>query len=271
MTILSQIIEKMEKFAPTSIAEDWDPIGLSFGTKNKKIKKVLVALDLDPNTLEEAILNQADLVLTHHPLIFKPVATLNGEDAKRRMFIRLIQEEIAVYSAHTNLDVVSGGMNDWLAEALELADTEVLVPSQHPEYPDSGLGRVGSLAAPKTLNELLKHIDSSLSPSGIRYNIPEQAPDTFQRIAVLGGAGASYYRDALEAKADIYITGDISYHDAQDMLRDGLSFIDPGHFAEKIYTQKMTAILSEWKQKNNWDIEIIPTEKQTDVFKFHKI
>lgn len=268
MTKVRDIVHQIELYAPPSLAEEWDPIGLSFGSYDQEIKKVMIALDLDPHTLEEAVAQNVDMVFTHHPLIFKPVKTLNAEDEKRKLFIRVIREGLAVYSAHTNMDATDGGMNDWLAEKLGLEHIKPLTQSQDERYPGAGLGRVGYLKEPVPFAELLKVVNELFSPSGMRYGQAAEQQSPVKRIAILGGSGASYYRDALRADADVYLTGDIGYHDAQDMLRDGLSFIDPGHYLESIFIEKMTKQMIQWKQEFGWDIEVLATKQQKDVFKY---
>lgn len=120
MTTVKDITKKIEQFAPKYLAENWDPIGLSFGSYDKEVEKVLIALDFDANTLKEAKQHKVDLLVTHHPAIFRPLDTLNEMDARRKEYIDLIRADIALYSAHTNIDATENGMNDWLAESLGL-------------------------------------------------------------------------------------------------------------------------------------------------------
>lgn len=273
MIEVKDIVREIERFAPKKLAEEWDPVGLSFGTFNQPVQKVLIALDLDPNTLAEAIELGVDFILTHHPLIFKPVATLNGEDPKRQLYLDLIRHHIALYSAHTNVDAARDGMNDWLAKALELEETTPLAASplddHHPMASETGIGRIGYWREPKKLFEVLAFIEKNLMTSGLRYGIIPGTED-FQKIAVLGGSGASYYREALRQGVDLFITGDISYHDGQDMLRDGLSFVDVGHFAEFIFVDYMEKFLKDCAEANDWSIEIYKTKMQKDVFTFYR-
>lgn len=268
MTTVKDIVKQIENFSPPSLAEEWDPIGLSFGRYDQEVKRVLVALDIDPITLQEAIHVNADLIFTHHPLIFKATKTLNEEDPKRQLYIHLIREEMAVYSAHTNMDATVGGMNDWLAEELGLVQIAPMIASNDLEYPNAGLGRVGSFVQPLYFEDLLKLVDDQFNPQGMRYG-KVGSVRKIQRVAILGGAGASNYKEALGAGAEVYLTGDITYHDGQDMLRDGLSFIDPGHFIEKIFIERMTEKLQEWNEKRNWQIEVLASQKQKDVFQFY--
>lgn len=371
MTTVKDIIKRIEEFAPNYLAEHWDPIGLAFGSYNQKVNKMMIALDLDADTLKEAKEKNIDFIFTHHPPIFGSLKTLNEHDARRKEYIELIRSNISVYAAHTNIDAAEDGMNDWLAEALSLegpfevidttyessykllvlytplehADnmrtalhkagagrvggydnvsynsigtgrftpnakanptigeayqseqvseerTEVLVPNHligqviqtiyevHPyEEPvfhvfeigkkdkDFGIGRVGSLRKSTTLRSIINRVKEVYDVPKVRYaNVDLETK--VRKIAIVGGSGEKYYKQALEKEADLYITGDISYHGAQDMIRDGLPFIDPGHFIEHIFVDKMTNKMKEWKQEENWTIDIIPAITQEDVFKF---
>lgn len=371
MTTVEEIIKRIEKFAPTHLAESWDPIGLAFGSKKQTVKKIIVALDLDANTLQEAKDENVDLIFTHHPPIFSSLKTLNADDPRRNEYLELIKSDIALYTAHTNIDAAEDGMNDWLAETLGLekpydiidfsyqdtykllvlytpekdADkmrnalhkagagqvgdydnvsytstgtgrftperdanptigsrhssehvteerTEVLVPNHligqvvqtiyevHPyEEPvfylmeigkkekDYGIGRVGTLSQETSFNDMIEVVKDTFKVSDIRYaNVDLDMK--IKKVAILGGSGENYYKQALAQGADLYITGDISYHGAQDMIREGLPFIDPGHFIEEIFVPRMTEKLMDWSQENGWDVEVISSKKQQNVFKF---
>lgn len=360
MTKVEEVIEKIEEFAPKHLAEDWDPIGLSIGSRKQKIKKMMIALDLDANTLKEAKEKDVDFIFTHHPAIFGSLKTLNEEDNRRKEYIKLIRSEISLYSAHTNIDAAKNGMNDWLAEAIGLErpyqlmefsyknsfkkitysiqtgkaekildkldqisegnlskynpslyskenilaikeagqDEEqellldLIIPKEDvprlvnslyelnaPELPNYyltaiekesesfGMGRVASLKEALSMEELIKKVKEAFSVTDLRIS-NLKLDQSIKKVAILGGSGEKYYEQALAHDADVYITGDISYHGAQDMMREGLAFIDPGHFIENIFVEKMTEMLEEWNKQENWEIEIIPATQQEDVFLF---
>lgn len=270
MTKVVEIIDKIEDFAPKYLAEDWDPIGLSIGSKDQVVKKMMVALDLDENTLKEAKEKDIDFIFTHHPAIFNSLKTLNEEDPRRKEYIDLIRSEISLYSAHTNIDAAENGMNDWLAEAIGLEKPYEIMDIA---YEDSngkiyGMGRIASLKNPLTISELIKKVKTNYSVKTLRSS-NFTMDNKISKIAILGGSGEKYYQQAIDLGAELYITGDISYHGAQDMMRDGLAFIDPGHFIEKIFVEKMTDKLQKWNKEEDWSIEIIPAQSQKDVFKFN--
>ena len=124
------LIKAFEAWAPKTIAEKWDKVGLQVGTLNKRIKKMMVTLDVLENVVDEAISKDVNLIFAHHPVIFHPLEKLLTDNGQSKIIAKCIKHDIAVYSAHTNLDIVGGGMNDWLAEALELEQTEVFIPME---------------------------------------------------------------------------------------------------------------------------------------------
>lgn len=366
---VQDIIHEMERFAPPHLAENWDPIGLSFGSKETTVKKVLIALDVDAHTIKEAESHEVDLILTHHPAIFKSLKTLNDEDSRRKEFIQLIQSDIAVYSAHTNIDAAEYGMNEWLADALnfpkereivsevyeaaykkiavfvpkdssetvrqamhaagagevgaykdvsyDIAGTghftpqegaepnrgeinqqksvdEVRIEMMFPEDKTSailqslvqahpyeepvfdlytienqkqtfGYGRIGTMN--QTTEEMISSVKSAFNVDHLRYSSYDLSRK-HKKVAIFGGSGEDYYKEAQRKGVTLFITGDVSYHGAQDMLRDGMDVIDPGHFIESIFISKMSEVLNTWKDSLEWDLEIIEASSQKDVFDF---
>lgn len=128
-----ELVQKFEIFAPQSIAEEGDPVGLHIGSLDRPIDKIMVTLDVRPETVQEAIENQVDFIFAHHPPIFRPLKNLNSDIPQNQMYHNLIKHDITVYAAHTNLDIVPNGMNDWLAEAIGLMDTEIMTETKR-EY-----------------------------------------------------------------------------------------------------------------------------------------
>ncbi|MDN6731670.1 MAG: Nif3-like dinuclear metal center hexameric protein, partial [Atopostipes suicloacalis] len=193
------------------------------------------------------------------------------EEARRREYIDLIRSEISLYSAHTNIDLAENGMNDWLAEAIDLKKPYKImdISCENPEGQGKsfGLGRVGELKEEISIEELIEKIKKAYQIDNVRSSNNEWTYRV-KKVAIVGGSGEKYYQQALEHEVDVYITGDISYHGAQDMMRDGLAFIDPGHYIEHVFVEKMTSMLKQWNKEENWGIEIISAKKQKDVFRF---
>lgn len=236
-----EFVERFEQFAPKSWAEPWDVPGLQLGDLDAPIHKILVTLDVRPETVAEAIKVGADFIFAHHPAMFHPAKTLDLQVPQNQMYATILAHHITVYAAHTNLDSAPGGMNDWLAAALGLTHCTGLVPSNGREATSAiMMGRIGNLPTPTTV----------------------------RRVAILGGSGSEFYPAALAQHADVYVTGDVSYHPAQDMLAAGLSVVDPGHHIESICIPQLTKLFTTWQTENNWDLTIQPSAINTEPFTF---
>ncbi len=222
-----------EKF-PRDLAYEWDNVGLQIGTLNKEITGVLLTLDVTKDIVDEAIKKRANLIIAHHPLIFKPMQNILTDSYKGNVLERLIKEDIAVYVSHTNYDIGHDGMNTVLAEKLGLKNTEILemLSESH------GIGKIGDFE-PMKLSEAIPTIKKRLGMKAGRLITNRSGDKVIKKVAISGGSGASHMAMAKYKGADLYITGDVSYHQAHDMLQLGLSTLDIGHYVEKHF---MTAL-----------------------------
>ncbi len=249
----SEIIRLLEEEYPLSAAESWDNPGLLVGRSHREVKKIFVALDVTDETLEQAVQAGADLMVTHHPLIFGSIRQVNDQSFIGRRIIRLIESGISYYAMHTNFDVRS--MADLNEQQLGLLDTEVLEVTGENEGVPEGIGRVGHLEGDITLGEAAELVKRGMQlPSVLLYGDPERR---VSRIAVSGGSGKSMVSPALEKKAELLVTGDIDYHAAIDAGAQGLSIIDAGHYGTEycfiqFMKEKLEALLP--------DCEIIAAE-----------
>ena len=231
MVRVQDVIDVVLAAYPESLAEDWDTgIGLTCGDPDDEVAAVLLAVDADAVTVHEAIDSGAQLLLTHHPLLFRGVQTVAVGTAKGAVIHRMIRRRVAHFAAHTNADAATGGVNDALAAALGLEWTRPLVPN-----PDgvTGSGRVGRLAAPMTLREFAAHAASRLpaTVAGVRAaGDPERVIST---VAVCGGAGDSYLSAAADAGADVYLTSDLRHHVVAEFVADPdhPAVVDVAHWA----------------------------------------
>lgn len=230
----SEILKALERHFPSELAYEWDNVGLMVGTMNKEVSTILVTLDVTKDTLKEAIRLDADLIISHHPLIFSPLKRLHLDTYKGALIEGLIKHDIAVFSAHTNYDLANGGMNDMLAGRLGLRETTHLEATD----PDHGIGRIGSLPGPLSIEAAIKHIKQALQIDHARY-IGNKKDKTVRTVAISGGSGADHAVAAKKKGADLYVTGDVSYHEAHDMMQLGLRALDVGHTAEKHFKQAM--------------------------------
>lgn len=215
---VADIIKIMEEIAPPAMAEDWDNVGLMLGRRCKAVKKLLLALDITGEVVQQAIAQKADMIITHHPLIFRGLKRVTDGEWQQELLLTLAEKGIAVYSAHTNLDCVSSGVNDVLAKKLHLDSVDVLDS-------DNGLGRIGIVPA-CSLHELAAMVKKVLRAD---YVAVGDAGKQVHKVAVCGGAGSDLISLALLCGADTLVTGDIKYHEAQKAVFSGLNVIDAGH------------------------------------------
>lgn len=229
MATVREITALLEQAYPPEYASDWDAIGLTIGDPSAHVDTVLLAVDPVASVLAEAREFGAQLIITHHPLLLRPVNSVAAVDAKGRLITEAIAAGIALYSAHTNADHACPGVSDALADALGLGDLRPLVPDARD--PRIGTGRIGELAGPMTLREFAIRVGDALPPTahGVRVG---GDPDAYVRtVAVCGGAGDAFLADAARV-ADAYVTSDLRHHRAQDHLADGgCSLVDVAHWA----------------------------------------
>lgn len=364
------IIEKIEQLAPKKLAYDWDNVGLQIGDPRENIKKILISLDLTEEVIQEAIENKINMIVTHHPFIFKPLKQIRFDQPSGKLIKIMIENKINLYVAHTNLDIANQGLNDMLAEKLSLENIEVLsqreeeklykiavyVPKGYEEelrnvlgnkgagyignyshctfqlsgtgtfkplegtkpfignigqieyvdeyrletivsqsnlskvvkamikahpyeevaydiYPlenkgkSFGIGRVGYLATPIAYEDFLLKVKKELSIEYLRTAGPKAL--SIQKVALCTGSGAEFMYQAKRKGADIYITGDIKYHEAQ-MAKDlDLSLIDAGHFAtEIIMIEGLKKYLDQAFQKDKNDVEVMMSKMNKDFFQW---
>lgn len=293
---LEEVINFLDLYAPERIADEWDNVGLQIGNKKNNVKNILLALDLDKRVLDYAIKNDIDLIITHHPVFFKGIKSIDRGNYLGEIIYKLVENNISVYSAHTNLDKTRDGVNDVLFEKLGLREKKVLVEEDfgglvdldiytdkdilkdraysYIRYEDHitisldqnnkediklleylgsnfktkqyqwndyyGYGRYGNLE-PVNCKEYLKKIKKELKVDSLK--VYGGTDKKISRVALLGGSGASFIEEAYKKAADLYITGDIKYHDAQLAEELGLILVDAGHY----HTEKL--ILDKLKEK----------------------
>uniref|UniRef100_UPI00352A1BC1 Nif3-like dinuclear metal center hexameric protein n=1 Tax=Aerococcus urinaeequi TaxID=51665 RepID=UPI00352A1BC1 len=266
---IKDFIQQFQTFAPEYFAVEGDPTGLHFGRLDQDIHKILVTLDIRPEVVEEAKKIGADFIFAHHPPIFKPVKRLTEDDPQQAMYAEIIRSGIGVYAAHTNLDAAPAGMNAWLSDLYEVENVEVLRAHTTDEATGQavGIGRIGDLAEPMTLEDFGEFVKVKTGVNALRMVVADKDRPV-KRVAILGGDGGSYFMDALAKGADTFITGDVYYHTGHDMIAAGLNVIDPGHHFEAIVKSKMTDKFKQWNDENNWQVDVVASQLNTDPFTF---
>ncbi len=366
---LHDLIGWINRNYPQSLAEDWDNVGLQVGDLKQEIAKVMVALEPTETTVRDAIDQQCQLLISHHPLLFKPLKKISKNDETGRILFEAIQNNLAIVCSHTNLDHAADGLNDWLAKILDLSSTQpllrprtgdllklvVFVPEDHTEtvadalygagaghigrydrcsfrshgtgtfrpgqetqpfigtigeeeqvaevrletiiprqrlsaalqrmekaHPyeevaydviplenqrqDIGLGRIGRLQRPLSLDELAGQCKKKLVCNALRVVAPQQ-PRPVEKVAVCGGSGASLIHEAARQGADVLITGDVKYHEAMTARSLNLALIDAGHFAtEHLMATALAARLEQYSQQQGWKLIITTAQHECDPF-----
>ena len=261
MPVVADILKFIETLAPPYMKEDWDHVGLNCGHPDAPVTKILVALDPFDEAIGEAEAFGAELLVTHHALIWKP-DFVTDTTAQGRRTLELIERHIAHINAHTNLDCAPGGVNDVLAETLGLRDVEIIRPAgtdgQGRPY---GLLRMGTVAE-QPLSDFLAHVKSVLGCPGLRYVNPNT---TVRRVAVGGGACAGGIAEVLGAGCDTFVTADVRYNQFRDAYDGGLNLIDAGHF----HTERpVCACLAAKIAEKFPEVQVKLSENHGDPMKF---
>ncbi len=261
---VGEILNYINEIAPWGYAESWDNVGLMLGSRNSEVKKVLLCLDVTTRVIKEAIDSNAELIVSHHPFLFEKLEKLDFDAIKGQQIQTLVTKDISVISAHTNLDVAVGGVNDTLAETIGLSGLKPLksyVPDGFNK--DLGLGKIGSLKTETAFNEFINILKEKLNITCLR--IIGSPPDNVKNVAVFCGSFDVELNYLRGLQQDVLITGDLKYHTASDAREMGLCLIDVGHFAsEHIILKKLQKQLSERFDS----IEVVCSKMESDPFIF---
>lgn len=244
----TELISWLEEHYRSGAAENWDNVGLLVGEDSGEVTHVFLALDLTEKVLEEAIAAGADMIVTHHPMIFSGMKKITNHTFTGRKIIRLIKEGIPYYAMHTNYDIL--GMADLSAKYLKLCDTTVLEVTEENDNGVQGLGRVGMLAQEMSLKEYAEFVKTSLNLHDLK--VYGDMNRKIRRAAVCTGSGKSFVDQAISQGADVYVTGDIDHHTGIDTVEKGMAVIDAGHYGtEYIFMEdvkeKLMAAFGELK------------------------
>lgn len=234
MIKVKDIASAIEDFAPKSLQESYDNAGLQVGDPDMAVSAVLLCLDVTPEILEEARRRQCNMIVSHHPLLFSGLKQITGATPVEKIVIKALADNIAIYSAHTNLDSAIEGVSYEIAHALKMKDIKVLDPKS--DAPMFGLGVTGSISPTPTL-EFLRSVKQILNVSRLRYSV--KSPHiVIRKVAVCGGSGASLIRNAIAEGADVILTGDLKYHDFTS-YGDRIVLADIGHFESELGSRKI--------------------------------
>lgn len=246
----SEIIYAIEKLAPPTLAEHWDNVGLMVGSENSEVHKILFALDCSEDVIDEAIQINADMIITHHPFIFKAIKKINYDTHTGNKIRKAIKNNINIYSAHTNLDIADGGTNTTLCNILELTDISGLFQTGENAF----LGKVGNLKKEMTLKCLANYIKEKLNMSHIVISGNENTKISRVGLCTGKGTDSEFMELAKNKGCQCYVTGDLGYHDAQFAQEIGLCVIDGTHYFTEVI---VVPVLCEYIQNNVLNVECV--------------
>jgi dinuclear metal center YbgI/SA1388 family protein len=248
MATIEQISEFLETYAPARLAESWDNVGLLVGDRGREVHRLMTCLTITPMTAAEAIEQQADLIVTHHPFPFHALKRLTSDTTQGRLLLDLIAAKVAVHSPHTAFDSAAEGINQRLAEALGLQRIEALVPHEAGQ----GTGRFGQLAAPLGLPELARRLKKFLAID--RLQIVGDPKQTVRRAAVACGAAGELLPAALAAGCDAMVLGEARFHTCLEAEAAGIVLLLPGHFASEHFAVKALAevLIRQFPDLETW-------------------
>ncbi len=249
---LIEIIKYFEDKYPKDLAYDWDNVGIQVGTLNKIAKRILITLDVTKEVVKEAIEAKVDMILSHHPLLFTPIDKIIFDTPRGWIIKNLIKHDVTVYSAHTNYDVQEGGMNDMFSQRLGLKNPKLLDEID-------GIGRYGDIEE-TDFESFIAKLKETLNIKNLKVigNINR----LIKRVGISGGSGSKHMYQAKKQGCDVYITGDVTYHHALDATQAGITIIDIGHHAEKIFIEDVSVDLKSQFP----EIEIISSRVDTNPY-----
>lgn len=262
---LKEFLDFLESRAPLESAESWDNVGLMTGSPQQDVTGVLIGLDPTPDLIREAHRLKINTILTHHPLIFKPLSSIRTDTSKGQILKTALTHDIAVISLHTNLDIAAGGVNDALATRLDLQDVQVLVEKD--DQPGTGFGRIGCLSPPLDKTSFLKMVADRLDLPALVYagSLPEQV----DRVAVCGGSASDLAEKAFEAGAQVYITSELKHSVARWAEENGFCIIDGGHYAtENVIVPSLVDEIKSYFAEQKKDIPVRASQEQKSPYSY---
>ena len=246
---VADFLSEMDALAPFATAEEWDNVGLLAGRSGAEVSRVFITLDLTRETLAEAKQRRAELIIAHHPILFRGRKNLCEDDPEAALLCEMVRSDIAYIASHTCLDRAPGGVADTLAAAFSLRNVETGA---------EGFLRAGDLPAPMTLEALSALAQETLGASVRPYG---PAGRKIGRLAVAPGSAGDFWREALRLGAGAILTGEISHHDALSALENGLCALEAGHFAtERPVLSRLAACLQERADMLQWNVEFFVSQ-----------
>jgi len=266
MTVkIRDIIAGIDRETPFGLAENWDNVGLLVGSPEQGVRKILLGLDPTTALVDEAIAKGADTIITHHPVIFKPLPRIDTSSPEGSLLEKALIHHIAIIACHTNLDSSKSGVSDILATELGLTKLTPLLPTAPGNEAGTGLGRVGCYAEPIAIGEF---INRALKVLGLPVlQVAGPLPEMVEKVAVCGGSGSDLAETAYASGADIYLTAEVKHNIARWAEERNFCIIDGSHYgteqpAVRLLAEKLSTIAA----LGSWNIEILQTAEEKSPF-----
>lgn len=261
---VKNLMDIIEQYAPLTLKEDFDNVGLMVGDTENIVNNILVCLDCTVEVIKEAKEKKCNFILSHHPLFFIKPKSITSETIKGEKVISLIKNDIALYAAHTNLDSTKGGLNDFAVELLGFKEFEVI---DKKENTDMGIGRIIKVNGQFTLKEICKKVKKAYDIEQLRFS--GDLNKKIKKIALINGSGTDYFSLATNLGCDCIITGDTTYHYVSDLYEQNVALIDAGHFNSEWPAMKVVSKILEKKiEKMGLDNQVILAETSKDVYNY---
>ncbi|MFH1077038.1 MAG: Nif3-like dinuclear metal center hexameric protein [Pseudomonadota bacterium] len=262
----------LEKLAPPGLAEPWDNIGLQVGGLARQVSIVMVALDPRPQVVSAACDAKAELLIVHHPLIFPMLKQINIDSYPGSIISMAIKCGLTIYAAHTNYDAAYPGLNDLLAQRLGIDCPKALKPASVCDslsIGTEGAGRIGNLKKPVRLEEFVQQVNRSCRPDAVK--VAGDPNMIVQKVCVCCGSGSGLIRDFFLSGADVYVSGDLRYHDAVRAEAEGKCLIDIGHFAsEHMAVEALSSYIMKKVSEERCDVKVVAYKEEKDPFRYER-
>lgn len=223
---VADLCQFLETFAPSSLAAEWDNVGLLVGDRQQKLERAMTCLTVTPEVAAEAIRERADCLVTHHPLPFRPLKRLTTDEPAGRLLLDLIRAGVAIYSPHTAFDSANAGINQQLADGLGLVDVQPLVPAE-----SLGTGRIGRFHQPQTLGQVAARLKQFLKIGGL--HVVGNVRRSIERVAIACGSAGDLLDSAIVAGCDLFVTGEARLHTCYEAESRGVAMLLAGHYASE--------------------------------------
>lgn len=263
MVKINDVINIMKKIAPENLKESYDNVGFMIGDRNNEVTKILVALDCTLQVIDEAKTIGAELILTHHPLLFKRPKSITTDTLQGKKIMSLIKNDIALYSSHTNWDSVKDGLNDKFVKLLGFKESKII--EKNPLNPTAGVGRIVELKEDVAIEKIINIIKDKFNLKNLRFS--GELNKRVRTIALVNGSGEDYLQPAYELGAELLITGDTTYHFVSDYEEMGFSVIDIGHFnSEWPLMMELSKSIKEILEPMG--VDVVLSQEVKDPYKF---